>query len=158
MRTALYPGTFDPITNGHLDIVTRALKVFARVVIAVGTAREKDPMFTVDERVAMIREAVADNGQVEVTSFDGLLVDAAREAGASAILRGLRALSDFDYEFQMAWMNRRLAADIETVFLMPNERYTYLNSTVIKEVALLGGDVSELVPEAVLRRLRERGR
>jgi len=158
VRTALYPGTFDPITNGHLDIVTRALKVFARVVIAVGTAREKDPMFTVDERVAMIREAVADNGQVEVTSFDGLLVDAAREAGASAILRGLRALSDFDYEFQMAWMNRRLAADIETVFLMPNERYTYLNSTVIKEVALLGGDVSELVPEAVLRRLRERGR
>jgi len=158
VRTAFYPGTFDPITNGHLDIVTRALGVFARVIIAVGTAREKDPMFGVDERVEMIRETVADMEGVEVTSFDGLLADGARKAGASAILRGLRALSDFDYEFQMAWMNRRLAPDIETVFLMPNERYTYLNSTVVKEVASLGGEISELVPEPVLRRLRERRR
>ena len=158
MRTALYPGTFDPVTNGHLDLVRRTARLFDKVVVAVGTARGKDPMFTVDERVEMVRKAVEGIPAVHVVSFDGLLVDVVREVGAVAIIRGLRAVSDFEYEFQMALMNRRLAADIETVFLMPSESYTYLDSTIVKEVVLLGGDVSGLVPENVLDALSERRR
>ena len=156
MRTAFYPGTFDPVTNGHLDLIGRALKLFDRVIVAVGTGRDKAPMFTVDERLALVREAVHDLDGVEVVSFDGLLVDAVREAEAVAIIRGLREISDFEYEFQMALMNRRLAPEIEAVFLMPNERYTYLNSTIVKEVARLGGDLTGLVPDSVLEELSRR--
>lgn len=156
MRRALYPGTFDPVTNGHLDLVRRALTLFDAVVVGVGTGRGKAPMFTVEERVELVRESTSDLENVEVISFDGLLVDAVREADATAIIRGLREISDFEYEFQMALMNRRLADDIETVFLMPSESYTYLNSTLVKEVVLLGGDVSGLAPECVIRRLVDR--
>jgi pantetheine-phosphate adenylyltransferase len=153
---ALYPGTFDPITNGHLDLVHRALRLFDEVIIAVGTANDKDPMFTVQERVEMIREATSDLDGVTVEPFNGLLVDEVRRTGASAIVRGLRAVSDFEYEFQMALMNRHLAPEVETVFLMPNKNYSYLDSTVVKEVALLGGDASGFVPGIVLERLLAR--
>ena len=156
MRRALYPGTFDPVTNGHLDLVKRALRLFDGVVVAVGTGRDKSTMFSVDERVEFLRDAVKELGNVEVISFDGLLVDTVNETGAVAIIRGLRQVSDFEYEFQMALMNRRLARDVETVFLMPSLSYTYLDSTVMKEVALLGGNVDGLAPEAVLRALSER--
>ncbi len=158
MTKALYPGTFDPITNGHLDLVHRALRLFDEVIVAVGTAREKDPMFTVAERVEMIRAATSELEGVTVESFSGLLVDEVRRYGATSILRGLRAVSDFEYEFQMALMNRHLAPDVETVFLMPNKNYSYLDSTVVKEVALLGGDASGFVPQVVLERLLERRR
>lgn len=156
MKTAFYPGTFDPVTNGHLDLIERALRLFDRVIIAVGTGRDKEPMFSVDERLALIEESVRHLDGVQVISFDGLLVDAVRETEAVAVVRGLREVSDFEYEFQMALMNRRLASEIETVFLMPNERYTYLNSTIVKEVARLGGDLSGLVPEGVLVELKRR--
>ena len=150
---ALYPGTFDPITNGHLDLVHRALRLFDEVVVAVGTASDKDPMFTVDERVTMIRAATSELTGITVQPFDGLLVDEVRRTGATAIIRGLRAVSDFEYEFQMALMNRHLAPEVETVFLMPNKNYSYLDSTVVKEVALLGGDASGFVPPVVLEQL-----
>ncbi len=156
MRRALYPGTFDPVTNGHLDLVKRALRLFDGVVVAVGTGRDKSTMFSVDERVGFLRDAVKDMGNVEVIPFDGLLVDTVNETGAVAIIRGLRQVSDFEYEFQMALMNRRLARDVETVFLMPSLSYIYLDSTVMKEVALLGGDVDGLAPEAVIRALSEK--
>jgi pantetheine-phosphate adenylyltransferase len=156
VRRALYPGTFDPVTNGHLDLVKRALRLFDGVVVAVGTGRDKSTMFSVDERVEFLRDAVKDLGNVEVIPFDGLLVDTVNETGAVAIIRGLRQVSDFEYEFQMALMNRRLARDVETVFLMPSLSYIYLDSTVMKEVALLGGDVDGLAPEAVIRALSEK--
>jgi pantetheine-phosphate adenylyltransferase len=156
VRTAFYPGTFDPVTNGHLDLIKRTLRLFDRVIVAVGTGRDKAPMFTLDERLALVRDAVSGLDGVQVISFDGLLVDAVRERKAVAVIRGLREVSDFEYEFQMALMNRRLAAEIETVFLMPNERYTYLDSTIVKEVARLGGDLQGLVPENVLAELRRR--
>jgi pantetheine-phosphate adenylyltransferase len=156
VRTAFYPGTFDPITNGHLDLIERALRLFDRVIVAVGTGRDKEPMFGVDERLALVREAVRHLDGVHVISFEGLLVDSVRDNGAVAVIRGLREVSDFEYEFQMALMNRRLASEIETVFLMPNERYTYLNSTIVKEVARLGGDLTGLVPDSVLAELKRR--
>jgi pantetheine-phosphate adenylyltransferase len=156
VRTAFYPGTFDPVTNGHLDLIERALRLFDRVIVAVGTGRDKEPMFTVDERLDLVRDAVRHLDGVQVISFEGLLVEAVRESGAIAVIRGLREISDFEYEFQMALMNRRLASEIETVFLMPNERYTYLNSTIVKEVARLGGDLAGLVPESVLAELKRR--
>jgi pantetheine-phosphate adenylyltransferase len=156
VRRALYPGTFDPVTNGHLDLIKRALRLFDGVIVAVGTGRDKSPMFSVEERVGFLKDAVRDLGNVEVVAIDGLLVDTVSRTGAAAIIRGLREVSDFEYEFQMALMNRRLARDIETVFLMPSLSYIYLDSTIMKEVALLGGNVEGLAPDPVIRALKEK--
>jgi pantetheine-phosphate adenylyltransferase len=155
-RIAVYPGSFDPLTNGHTDIIDRGAKLFDRIVVAVLTNAEKRPFFTVEERVETLREAFAGQGNVEIDTFDGLLIDYARARQATVIVRGLRAVSDFEYEMQMALMNRHLSADIETVFMMPAEQYTYVSSRLIKEVALLGGSVAGLVPPAVERRLATR--
>ena len=153
---AVFPGSFDPITNGHLDIVDRGLAVFERVRMAILMNPEKQPLFTVEERVAIIREAYRGNPRVEVDTFSGLLVDYANRVGASVIIRGLRAISDFEYEFQMALMNRRLDPRIETVFMMPAESYSYVSSRLVKEVFQLGGRVTDLVPPVVEKRLREK--
>ncbi len=149
MKTAIYPGTFDPITNGHIDILERAMKLFDRVIITIARDSTKNPMFTEQERLEMIRGIVRKHRNVEVDSFEGLLVQYARKKKATAIVRGLRAISDFEYELQMALMNRKLDDNVETVFLMPNEKYTYLNSSIVREIARLRGDVSEFVPELV---------
>ena len=154
--TAVFPGSFDPITNGHLDIIGRGLKVFDRVIIAILVNAEKRPLFTTEERVELIKEAYRGNPRVSVDTFSGLLVDYAMRVGASVIVRGLRAISDFEYEFQMALMNRHLNPNIETVFMMPAEHYSYLSSRLVKEVFQLGGAVGELVPPVVERRLREK--
>jgi pantetheine-phosphate adenylyltransferase len=153
---AVFPGSFDPITNGHLDIVERALSVFDEVRAAILLNIDKTPLFTVPERVALIREAYRGNPRVSVQTFSGLLVDYAERVGATVIVRGLRAISDFEYEFQMALMNRRMNPRIETVFMMPAERYSYLSSRLVKEVFQLGGSVKGLVPPVVERRLREK--
>ena len=153
---AVFPGSFDPITNGHLDIVDRVLRVFGRVRMAILVNPEKQPLFSVDERVAIIREAYRGNPRVDVDTFSGLLVDYAERAGASVIIRGIRAISDFEYEFQMALMNRRLNPQIETVFMMPAESYSYVSSRLVKEVFQLGGRVSDLVPPVVEKRLRDK--
>jgi pantetheine-phosphate adenylyltransferase len=153
---AVLPGSFDPITNGHLDIIERSLTVFDLVTVAILVNLEKQPLFTVEERVEIIREAYKGNARVQVDTFTGLLVDYAEKAGATVIVRGLRAISDFEYEFQMALMNRHLNSRIETVFMMPAERYSYLSSRLVKEVFQLGGSVRELVPAGVERRLREK--
>ena len=153
--TALCPGTYDPVTNGHLDIVRRAAARFDRVVMAVIENPDKAPLFEVAERVEMLREAVVDLDNVEVDSFTGLLVDYARAKGAGVIVKGLRAVSDFDYELQMAQMNRHLA-EVETFFVPTSAKWSYLSSSLVKEVARFGGDVSSLVPEDVLRRLKEK--
>ncbi len=154
-RTAIYPGTFDPITLGHVDVVLRGLKVFDRVIIGVASNPNKQPMFDLETRLAMVRETFAGEGQIEAVSFDGLLVELAVQQGADAILRGLRAASDFEYEFQMATMNRRLNESIETVFVMAREDYTFVSSRFIREISSMGGDVSELVPDVVLPYLRK---
>ena len=146
---AVFPGSFDPITNGHLDIVERGLNVFDRVRLAILVNPEKKPLFSIDERVGLIRETYASNPRVEVDTFSGLLVDYAEKVGATVIIRGIRAISDFEYEFQMALMNRRLNPSIETVFMMPAESYSYVSSRLVKEVFQLGGRVSDLVPAAV---------
>jgi len=153
-KTAIYPGTFDPITNGHIDVIHRAARLFDRVIVAVSTNPAKKPLFTVEERVALIREALQDQKNVEVDSFKGLLVEYARSRNAVAIVRGLRAISDFEYEFQMALVNRKISNGLVTVFLMPHEKYTYLNSTIVKEVASFGGDVEKFVPANVLSALK----
>jgi pantetheine-phosphate adenylyltransferase len=153
---AVFPGSFDPITNGHLDIVDRGLAVFDRVRMAILMNPEKQPLFSVEERVAIIREAYRGNPRVDVDTFSGLLVDYAERVGASVIIRGIRAISDFEYEFQMALMNRRLNPQIETVFMMPAESYSYVSSRLVKEVFQLGGRVSDLVPPVVERRLSEK--
>jgi len=153
---AIFPGSFDPITNGHLDIVGRSLHVFDQVRVAILVNPDKRPLFTVDERVAIIREAYRGNRRVEVDTFSGLLVDYAEAVGASVLVRGIRAISDFEFEFQMALMNRRLNPRIETVFMMPAESYSYLSSRLVKEVFQLGGKVTGLVPPVVERRLREK--
>ncbi len=158
MTTALYPGTFDPITNGHSDIVARAELLFDRVVVAVAANPGKQPAFSLDERVAMAKQVLAGHERVEVIEFDSLLVNFASECGASVILRGLRAVSDFEYEFQLAGMNRRLAPDIETVFLTPSEQFAYISSSLVREVAALGGDVSEFVHPVVVSALAGRVR
>jgi pantetheine-phosphate adenylyltransferase len=153
---AVFPGSFDPLTNGHLDIIKRGLHVFDRVRVAILVNPEKQPLFTVEERVAIIRDAYRRDPRVTVDTFSGLLVEYARSVGASVIVRGLRALSDFEYEFQMALMNRRLDERLETVFMMPAESYSYLSSRLVKEVFQLGGRVTGLVPPVVEKRLREK--
>jgi pantetheine-phosphate adenylyltransferase len=148
-RLAIVPGSFDPLTNGHVDIILRSAQLFERVLVGVLVHTDKRPLFTAEERVAMVGEVFREYGNVEVDSFDGLLVEYARRRRAIAIVRGMRAVSDFEYEFQMALMNRHLEPTLETVFMMPAEQYTYLSSRLIKEVFSLGGDVSGLVPPAV---------
>ena len=152
-RIALYPGSFDPFTNGHLDILSRARRIADRVIVAILENDTKTPLFTVAERIEMIREILQDDPSTPVLSFNGLLVDVAREKGATMIVRGLRAVSDYEYELQMALMNRRLAPTVETIFLMAKEEYSYVSSRLVKEVGRLGADVSGLVPEPVRRRL-----
>ncbi|MHC1701538.1 MAG: pantetheine-phosphate adenylyltransferase [Humidesulfovibrio sp.] len=149
-RLAVYPGTFDPLTRGHVSLIRRGLKVFDRVVLAVAQSTPKKTCFTLDERVQMARETFQDEPRIIVEPFDGLLIDYVLQRGAGAILRGLRAVSDFEYEFQMALMNRRLSRDVQTVFLMTDYKWMYLSSTIVKEVALHGGNVKGLVPEPVL--------
>ena len=155
-RIGVFPGSFDPLTNGHVDIILRSTHLFERVVVAVLLNTEKTPLFTADERVATIQDVFGEYDNIEVDTFDGLLVDYARRRRASAIVRGLRAVSDFEYEFQMALMNRHLEPTLETVFMMPAEQYTYLSSRLIKEVFTLGGDVRGLVPSTVEERLRRK--
>lgn len=150
MAIAIYPGTFDPATLGHIDLIRRAAKLFSEVIVAVAENRDKSPLFPVDQRVGMLNDAVAGLANVRVIGFDSLLIDCVREQGANTILRGLRAVSDFEYEFQLASMNRHLDPDVETTFLTPSESYAFLSSTLIKEVASLGGDVSGFVPPGVL--------
>ena len=149
MRIAIYPGTFDPITNGHIDILERALKLFDRIIITVARNSAKSPLFADQERLDLIKAVVRKYKNVEVDSFDGLLVSYARQKKATAIVRGLRAISDFEFELQMALMNRKLDDTFETVFLMPNAKYTYLNSSIVREIARLGGEVSDFVPPLV---------
>jgi pantetheine-phosphate adenylyltransferase len=153
---AIYPGSFDPLTNGHVDIIERGARLFDRIIVGVLINLEKSPLFTVPERVDIARRVFRDYTNVEVDTFDGLLVDYARRKHATVIVRGLRAISDFEYEMQMALMNRRLNADVETVFMMPAEPYTYLSSRLVKEVVALGGTVTGLVPRVVEERLREK--
>jgi pantetheine-phosphate adenylyltransferase len=156
MRIAVYPGSFDPLTNGHVDIIRRGARLFDRIVVAILVNEQKTPMFSTADRVAMVREAFDAEPAVDVETFDGLLVDFAERHQACAIVRGLRAVSDFEYEFQMALMNRRLNARVETVFMMPAAEYSYISSRLVKEVVMLGGSVAGLVPTAVERRLQDR--
>ncbi len=153
---ALYPGTFDPPTSGHLDLIQRGARIFSHLTVAILNNPVKNPLFTVEERVEMLREATSGIENVAVAIFDGMMVDFARELGATAVLRGIRAISDYEYEFQMALMNRRLAPEIETVFLQPAGRYSFISSRMVKEVVSFGGDVTGLVPANVLRRLKSR--
>ena len=153
---ALYPGTFDPPTNGHVDLMTRGSKLFGHLTVAILKNPVKNPLFTLEERVEMLTEATGTLGNVAIATFDGLMVEFARQLGASAVLRGIRAISDYEYEFQMALMNRRLAPEIETVFLQPAGRYSFVSSRMVKDVFGAGGDVTGLVPPNVLKRLRGR--
>jgi pantetheine-phosphate adenylyltransferase len=154
MAIAIYPGTFDPATLGHLDLISRAAKLFDEVIVGVAENRDKTPLFTLEERVEMLKQAANGLDNVSVIGFNNLLIDCAREYNADTILRGLRAVSDFEYEFQLAAMNRHLDPGIETTFLTPSESYAFLSSTLIKEVASLGGDVSEFVPPQVIKALK----
>jgi len=153
---AVYPGTFDPITNGHVDILRRSLKIFGRVVVALAENVRKTPLFSLEERRAMITEAVEGDPRVEVDAFQGLLAEYCRRRGATVMIRGLRALADFEYEFQLTHMNRRLAPDVETLFLMTGEESFYVSSSLVKEVGLMGGDVSRMVPPSVAAALNQK--
>ncbi len=156
-KSAVYPGSFDPITNGHVDIINRGLGVFNKITVLVGYNPNKlTTLFSVEERISMIREVVGDNPRIEVDSFSGLLVNYVKDSEASCILRGLRAMSDFEYEFQLALINRKLRRNIETVFLMTGSKWFYCNSSLVKEAASLGGSVRDLVPNVVLKRLKEK--
>ncbi len=146
---AMYPGTFDPVTNGHLDLVRRAAKLFDRVVVAVAASPNKTPMFTLDERISMARTALADVANITVDGYAGLTVDYVRQHGLRVIIRGLRAVSDFEYEFQLATMNRHLRSEVETIFLTPAEEYTFVSSTFVREIGVLGGNISPFVPPGV---------
>jgi len=156
MRTAIYPGSFDPLTNGHLDVLERASKLFDRVIVAIARNESKHPLFTLEERLALMKTAIAPIKNARADSFDGLLVEYAEKQKARAIVRGLRAVSDFEFEFQMALMNRKLDESIETIFMMPKETYTFLSSRIVKEIARLGGDVSPFVPTHVGVALRKK--
>jgi len=156
MRCAIYPGSFDPVTNGHLDVVERARKLFDEVIVAVAHNDEKQPLFPLKERLDLLQETVGKIPNVRIAQFEGLLVEFAKVEKAGAVIRGLRAVSDFEFEFQMALMNRKLNADVETIFLMPTEDYTYLSSRIVKEIARLGGDVSAFVPLGVAAALRRK--
>ena len=156
MRIGVYPGTFDPITHGHLDIISRSLRLFDQIVVAVAPNPNKQPLFELTERVDMVQLVTKDLSGIEVAPFYGLLVDYVKARGARAIIRGLRAISDFEYEFQMALVNRKLDPEVETVFLMPSEEYTYLTSSIIKEVAAHGGSVTEFLHPVVAERLQQR--
>jgi pantetheine-phosphate adenylyltransferase len=156
MKIALYPGTFDPVTKGHVDLVERGRRLFDQIVVAVADNPAKEPLFPLAERVRLFEESVAHVPEVIVTPFRTLTVEFAKERKACAIIRGLRAISDFDYEFQLAWMNRKLSPELETVFLCPNERYSFVNSTLVKEIARHGRDVDEFVPPQVAEALRRR--
>ena len=156
MKIAIYPGSFDPITYGHLDVIERATTIFDKVIVAVAQNITKNPLFTVEERLHQIKELIKEYDKVEVDEFSGLLVDYAVRKNARAIIRGLRAVSDFEYEFQMALMNRRLQEEIVTVFLMPNEKHTYLDSSIVREIVRLGGDVSNFVSPLVAEQLRRK--
>jgi pantetheine-phosphate adenylyltransferase len=149
MRRAIYPGSFDPVTNGHLDVIERARKLFDEVVVAVAHNDEKQPLFSLAERLQFLRSSLGHSDNVKVDSFEGLLVEFASSQKAGAVIRGLRAISDFEFEFQMALMNRKLEGTVETIFLMPKEEYTYLSSRIVKEIARLGGDITQFVPTAV---------
>ena len=153
---AIYPGTFDPLTNGHLDLIARGSKIFDHLVVAILNNSEKQPLFPVKERVEMLEEATREFSNISVSTFDGLLVEFARQQQAQALLRGIRAISDYEYEFQMALMNRRLAPQLETVFMMPAEKYSYVSSRLIREVFRLGGSVEGLVPPSVVERMQAR--
>lgn len=156
---AIYPGSFDPLTNGHLDLIARAAKIFDHLVVAIlRNASKGAPLFTVEERVAMLSEGIAEFGNVSVSTFDGLLVDFAREQRAHAVVRGIRAISDYEYEFQMALMNRRLSPELETIFLMPDAKYSFVSSRLVKDVFKLGGSVDGLVPRFVIERLKDKSR
>jgi pantetheine-phosphate adenylyltransferase len=156
MRTAIYPGSFDPLTNGHLDVIERAVKLFDRVVVAVAKNEEKQPLFTLEERLDLVRRAIKNIPNAEADSFDSLLVEYAHQHNAQAIVRGLRAVSDFEFEFQLALMNRKLNEKVETIFMMPKDTYTFLSSRIIKEIARLGGDISTFVPAHVRTALVEK--
>src|SRR4029079_12794618 len=156
MRIAVYPGSFDPLTNGHLDIIRRGTRLFDRVLVAVLENEGKSPLFTVGERMELIARCTEDLPGVEIHSFSGLLVDFMRRVGAAVVVRGIRAVSDYEYELQMALMNRELSAEVETIFMLPAVEYTYVSSRLVKEVFRLGGDISRLVPPPVLKSLRDR--
>ena len=156
MRTVIYPGSFDPLTNGHLDVVQRAARLFDRVIVAVARSESKHPLFSLEERLEMVAQAVRPISHVEADAFDGLLIEYVERRGAQAVIRGLRAVSDFEFEFQLALMNRKLNESIETIFMMPKDTYTFLSSRIVKEIASLGGDVSAFVPEHVRAALAER--
>ena len=155
-RRAIYPGSFDPVTNGHLDVIERARKLFDEVIVAVAYNDQKQPFFTLEERLELLRKAIGDREHVKVSPLDGLLVHFAIAQKSTAVIRGLRAISDFEFEFQMALMNRKLEETVETIFLMPKEDYTYLSSRIVKEIAQLGGDVSTFVPGAVKHALAKK--
>ena len=155
MRRAIYPGSFDPVTNGHIDVIERARKLFDEVIVAVAVNDQKQPLFALDDRLAMLRKAITIDG-VRVAPMTGLLVEFAASENAHAVIRGLRAISDFEFEFQMALMNRKLDEEIETIFLMPKEEYTYLSSRIVKEIAQLGGNVSAFVPRPVAKALAKK--
>ena len=156
MRTAIYPGSFDPMTNGHLDVIERAVKLFDRVIVAVAKNESKQPLFTLQERVNLVRRVIQHIPNVEADSFDCLLVDYVEQCSAQAIIRGLRAVSDFEFEFQLALMNRKLNEKVETIFMMPKDTYTFLSSRIVKEIARLGGDVNPFVPQHVQRALADK--
>jgi pantetheine-phosphate adenylyltransferase len=155
-RIAVYPGTFDPVTKGHVDLVERSLRMFDKVIVAIAANPKKAPLFSLSERIDMFRKALGTRSNVTIEGFDCLLVDYMKEKKAVGLIRGLRAVSDFEYEMQMALMNRRLDEDIETVFLMPSEEYSFITSTIVKEAASYGGDVSSLVPKIVVKKLRKK--
>ena len=156
LRTVVYPGSFDPVTNGHLDLINRAARLFDRVIVAVACNDSKEPMFSMEERRLLLKTAVTDLHNVEVDTFTGLLVDFVEQKQGDAVLRGLRAVSDFEFEFQLALMNRKLNERVETIFMMPKESYVFLSSRMVKEIARLGGSIESFVPGAVVQALRER--